>query len=108
MTELDLIGGLSDIEEQLREGNANHAALAARIGELAKALANLPAPKVTVVAPDVNVAPTRVDVAAPDVHVPITVMPAPLATYDWEHHHYYDELGRLVKTVSLRVNRKEK
>lgn len=108
MEELDLLGGLSDIEEQLRAGNANHGEMCAALLQIAQALAAQKAPTVTVTAPDVNFTAPAVSVPVSVSPAPVTVLQAPAASYDWEHTHQYDELGRLVKTISKRVTRKEK
>jgi hypothetical protein len=93
MTEEDFIGGMADLEAQLKAGNA----LSAEVRDALLALLKKQAP-----APQVSVSPA-VTVQAPAVSVPVTVQSAPAPAYDWEHRHIYDGDGRLVKTISTRV-----
>lgn len=95
MDDTDLIGGMADIEAALQAGNA----LSAQMRDALLALLKKQA------APQVNVAAPAVTVAAPSVSVPVTVQPAAAASFDWEHRHFYDGDGRLVKTTSTRVQK---
>lgn len=106
MIEGDLIGGLADIEEQLRAGNVGQQKLAESLLLILQAIRSMPPPQVTF-----NEAPEPPEPAA-NVSVPVTVQPAavtvlqaPAPEFDWEHTHIYDEIGRMVRTVSKRVNR---
>jgi hypothetical protein len=98
MNEMDLIGGLADIDESLKAGLAIQKGMAERLNELAQALRKMPAPQVTVQAP----------ITMPPAPQPLVqVMPAPAVAAepgsDWVHTHHYDDGGRLVKTVSTRT-----
>lgn len=91
-TDLTLASGLADLEAEIKAGRLS---LREALGELVKALRAQPA---------VEVAAPSVQVAAPAVSVPVTVQPAPPIAWDAiEHTHIYDDVGRIVKTISRRV-----
>lgn len=82
MTEDMLIAGLADLESQLKAGNVNAEKLAAQVRGLGEAI-----------------------LAAKPPSVEVSVQPATVPTFDWEHDHIYDGMGRCVKTRSYRVTK---
>jgi hypothetical protein len=86
MEELDLITGLSAIEEQLKAGNANQQHLHGQIVELLNVLRKPAAePK------------------APEVKVSNTVQAAPAPTHDWKFEHKYDGMNRCITSIARRI-----
>lgn len=79
MTEDMLITGLADLESQLKAGNVNAEKLIAQVRDLSSAIQAQRPPEVQV-----------------------TVQPAPVPSTDWEHVHYYDGMGRCIRTTSTR------
>jgi hypothetical protein len=86
MEELDLITGLSAIEEQLKAGNATNEQLRGQIVELLNVLRK-PAP----------------EIKPPDVKVSNTVQAAPAPTHDWKFTHQYDGIGRCIGSIARRI-----
>lgn len=98
MIEGDLIGGLADIEEQLRSGNANHATLAAQLAQILQALTNMPAAQVTVQPAAVNVQPANVTVQPADV----VIMPAVETPRGWKLTVTARDENGSIRTLSLK------
>lgn len=81
MTEIDLISGLADIEEQLKKGNANQEQLREQLAAILRAIQSQPAPKVE------NVV---------NVEVPQTAG-------EWHFTHQYDGMGRCIASRATRI-----